>query len=81
MFFRYTSRIIDGILQNTKLAKKLEYAAENAVQKHSTIQSEIESVKPKIQQLTKQSRELQAELAKEISLKYNGRTVYITGGV
>jgi len=78
---RYTTRIADGLLQNIKLAKKLEYAAEEAARKHTVIQSEIESVKPKIQILTKQSRELQTDLAKEISVKYNNRTVYITGGL
>jgi len=78
---RYTTRIVDGLLQNIKLAKKLEYAATEAVRKHSVVQSEIENVKPKIQLLTKQCRELQTELAKEISVKYNNRTVYITGGL
>jgi hypothetical protein len=78
---RYTTRIAEGLLQNTKLAKKLEYAANEAARKYVTIQSEIENVKPKIQILTKQSRELQTDLAKEISVKYNNRTVYVTGGL
>ncbi|ODN00152.1 CDK5 regulatory subunit-associated protein 3 [Orchesella cincta] len=78
---RYTSRITEGLLQNIKLAKKLDYAAENAIQKNEQLQAEISSVKPKIQILSKQSRELQTELAKELSAKYNNRPVYITGGL
>ena len=42
---------------------------------------EVEELRPRIQQLTKQSRELQTDLAKEISLKYDNRPVYITGGL
>lgn len=78
---RYTTRITDGLLQNIKLSKKLDYAADEAVRKNSQLKLEIENVKPKIQLLTKQCRELQTDLAKDISLKYNNRTVYITGGL
>lgn len=78
---RYILRIVDSLLQNLKLAKKMEYAAEEAVRKWTQLGEEIESVKPKIQSLTKQTRELQAELAKEISVKYNNRQVFISGGL
>lgn len=80
-FTRYTTRIVDGLLQNIKLAKKLDYTAEEATRRFSALQVDIDSIRPKIQLLSKQSRELQTDLAKEISVKYNNRTVYITGGL
>jgi len=68
-------------LQNLKLSRKLDFAAEEAKSKQAQLSLEIDQIRPKIQSLTKQSKELQAALSKEISIKYNNRQVYITGGV
>ena len=78
---RYIVRLCENLLQNLKLAKKLEFSADDLVRKKAQLATEIEQVKPKIQSLTKQTRELQNELSHEVSLKYNNRQVYITGGV
>jgi hypothetical protein len=69
------------LLQNLKLARKLDFRAEEAKSKQSQLSQEVDQVKPKIPSLIKQTRELQTALSKEISIKYNGRQVYITGGV
>ena len=69
------------IIQNLKLANKLEHMSDDAKNQAAKYAKEVEELRPRIQQLTKQCRELQTELAKEISLKYDNRPVYITGGV
>ena len=79
--YRYVTRLAEGLLQNLKLAAKYDYSAEDCSEKYIKLGEEMKKINPRIQQLTKQSRELQIELAKEISSRYNNRTVYITGGV
>jgi len=81
VFCRYVTRLAEQLLQNLKLAKKLDYAVEMALNKKLELEQESDAIRPKINVLTKQTRELQNSLAKEISGKYNNRPVYITGGV
>jgi hypothetical protein len=78
---RYVIRIAESLLQNLKLARKLDYLREEVKARAVQYGKEVEELRPRVQVLTKQSRELQTELAKEISLKYDNRPVYITGGV
>lgn len=79
--YRYVTRLAETLLQNLKLATKLDFNAVTNISKHKDLAEEIKQCTPKVQLLTKQCRDLQTQLCKEISLKYNNRPVYITGGV
>jgi len=77
----YVSTVAEGLLHNLQLARRYDYKAEEWAGVRTKLLEELKAVQPRVSVLTRQSKEIQVQLTKEISKRYNNRPVYITGGV
>nr|CAG4647980.1 EOG090X07S9 [Moina brachiata]SVE93064.1 EOG090X07S9 [Moina brachiata] len=77
----YVDRIASSVQQQLKLADKMESNKKAVAEKRAATAAEQARLQPLLKKLIERTRELQGDIAKAISKKYNNRPVHITGGV
>lgn len=79
--FRYVDRVANSLQQHLHLADKVEGNRTTLAERRRTAATEQARLQPTLKKLIERTKELQADLEKNISKKYNNRPVHITGGV
>jgi len=78
---RYVDRLAGSLQQQLKFAEKMEKNQAATVEKRKAAGAEQKRFHPLIKKLIEKTKELQGNIEENISKKYNGRPVHITGGV
>nr|CAG4642580.1 EOG090X07S9 [Evadne anonyx] len=78
---RYVDRLASSLQQHLRLAEKMEKNQAATVEKRKASAAEQKRFHPLIKNLIEKTKELQANIEENVSKKYNGRPVHITGGV
>ena len=81
ILFRYVDRVANSLQQNLRLADKMQSHSKASAEKRRTTAAEQARQQPLLKRLIERTKELQGEIEKNISKKYNNRPVHITGGV
>ena len=71
----------NSLQQNLRLADKMQSHSKASAEKRRTTAAEQARQQPLLKRLIERTKELQGEIEKNISKKYNNRPVHITGGV
>lgn len=79
--FRYVDRVANSLQQHLKLADKMEANRVIIGERRRSAAAEQVRLQPTLKKLIERTKELQADIEKIISKKYNNRPVHITGGV
>nr|SVE85551.1 EOG090X07S9 [Daphnia pulicaria] len=78
---RYVDRVANSLQQHLRLADKMEANRMILAERRRSAAAEQVGLQPTLKKLIERTKELQADLEKNISKKYNNRPVHITGGV
>ncbi|XP_059487466.1 CDK5 regulatory subunit-associated protein 3 [Neocloeon triangulifer] len=77
---RYADQLAEQLSQKLSLEAKMQARASLAVEQRAEAVAEATRLGPATQRLIKQTRRLQAQIESELSKKYSGRRVMLTGG-
>lgn len=80
-FRRYVDRVANSLQQQLRLADKMENNKKMVAEKRLATAAEQARHQPLLKKLIQRTKELQSDIEKAISKKYNNRSVYITGGI
>nr|SVE70480.1 EOG090X07S9 [Daphnia similis]SVE71735.1 EOG090X07S9 [Daphnia similis]SVE72364.1 EOG090X07S9 [Daphnia similis] len=78
---RYVDRVANSLQQHLRLADKVDGNRTMLAERRRTAAAEQARLQPTLKKLIERTKELQADIEKNISKKYNNRPVHITGGV
>nr|CAH0110589.1 unnamed protein product [Daphnia galeata] len=78
---KYVDRVANSLQQHLKLADKMEANRVIIGERRRSAAAEQVRLQPTLKKLIERTKELQADIEKIISKKYNNRPVHITGGV
>nr|SVE89938.1 EOG090X07S9 [Daphnia sinensis] len=78
---RYVDRVANSLQQHRRLADKVDGNRTTLAERRRTAAAEQARLQPTLKKLIERTKELQADIEKNISKKYNNRPVHITGGV
>jgi hypothetical protein len=79
--FRYVDRVANSLQQHLRLADKMEANRAILAERRRSAAADQARLLPTLKKLIERTKELQADMEKNISKKYNNRPVHITGGV
>ncbi|KAL9967232.1 hypothetical protein ACROYT_G025412 [Oculina patagonica] len=78
---RYLDRLADSLQQKLKVSEKLVAAIKTVADKRQAASTEQRDLEPKLEVIRTKTKELQQQLAQEISKKYKTRPVNIMGEI
>ncbi|XP_016843000.1 CDK5RAP3-like protein isoform X2 [Nasonia vitripennis] len=78
---RYVDVLAASLKQKQKLIKKMEELQQAMRDKQEETRQQVISLKPVLKLIIQKTKELQAEIEKDISKKYKNRKVHLTGGI
>lgn len=80
-YSRYVDVVATTLKQKLNLIDKMIAQQECVRQKQDEIQDQIKRLRPLLKLVIQRTKELQAEIERDISKRYKNRTVHLTGGV
>nr|XP_012137613.1 PREDICTED: CDK5 regulatory subunit-associated protein 3 [Megachile rotundata] len=78
---RYVDILASSLKQKLTLIEKMTALQKNMREKREATAEQAAAVRPLLQLLIQRTKELQAEIEKDISKKYKNRVVHLTGGI
>ncbi|XP_067022124.1 CDK5 regulatory subunit-associated protein 3-like isoform X1 [Acropora muricata] len=78
---RYLDRLVDSLQQKLKISEKMVSSRKIVVEKRQTAAEEQMNLEPKLDIIRSKTKELQWQVAEEISKKYKNRPVNIMGEI
>ncbi|KAK2555745.1 CDK5 regulatory subunit-associated protein 3 [Acropora cervicornis] len=78
---RYLDRLVDSLQQKLKISEKMVSSRKIVVEKRQTAAKEQMNLEPKLDIIRSKTKELQRQVAEEISKKYKNRPVNIMGEI
>jgi len=78
---RYLDRLADSLQQKLKVSEKLVTSIKTMADKRQAASMEQQDLEPKLEIIRMKTKELQVQIAQEISKKYKNRPVNIMGEI
>ncbi|XP_020616313.1 CDK5 regulatory subunit-associated protein 3-like isoform X2 [Orbicella faveolata] len=78
---RYLDRLADSLQQKLKVSEKLVASIKTMADKRQAASTEQQDLEPKLEVIRMKTKELQVQIAQEISKKYKNRPVNIMGEI